>query len=88
MRSLRTVAFLLTLFGLLELRTHGFSYVDLQHLTVIVNSSNVVNFNLRVSKVNRATYAVSGIVEILDTAVDKYTVMTAQCTVSHVYTQF
>lgn len=51
-----------------------FKDLDLQQIASIVESSKVVNFNLRVKKTSRYLYGISGYIEILDDAVDKYTV--------------
>lgn len=63
---------LFTLCGLLV--SNCFKDLDLQQIASIVESSEVVNFNLRVKKTSRLTYGVSGYIEILDDAIDKYTV--------------
>lgn len=64
---------LIILFGLL-VSNNCFKDLDFQQISSIVESSNVVNFNLRVKKTSRFSYGISGNIEILDDAIDKYMV--------------
>lgn len=58
----------------LFLVSNCFEDMDIQQISSLVESSEVVNFNLRVKKTSRLTYGVSGYIEILDDSMDKYTV--------------